>query len=71
MTKTEELAAKIRAFQAAKGYDTHEMGIRIHASPSTWLRRIRKPGTLTVDELIRLEKCLGTSLLDTKIGGAK
>ena len=65
-TKDKELASKLRALQAYRSYSHDDMGIKIHASRRTWLRKLAKPETFTVAELIRLEKCFGTKLLETE-----
>lgn len=67
MKRTEELAAKLKALQALKGYGSKEMGVKIHASQTTWNRRLNNPGSMTVAELIRLEKAFGVTLLNTEV----
>lgn len=71
MNTPDKLRAKLRALQALRGYDAEKMGIWIHATGRTWQRRMKEPETLTVGELLRLEKCFGTSLIDTTLGGTK
>ena len=67
MTKTEALSAKLRALQAFKGYDSGQMATKLHVCPRTWLKRVSDPGSMTVDELLRIEKAFGISLLDIEV----
>jgi hypothetical protein len=67
MTKEEALGKKLRALQALKGYDSRQMAVKLHMCSKTWLKRLSDPGSMTVEELVRAEKCFGASLLNTEV----
>ena len=63
MRTSEEIKRCIRSRQDLLGYSNQEMACRMHMSLSSWLRRMRNPGVISVEELIRLEKVLSFRLL--------
>lgn len=59
----ETMKRRIRARMVFLGLNGEEMAARMHLSQSSWSRRMRFPGRITVDDLIRIEKILKCKLL--------
>lgn len=59
----ETMKRRIRARMVFLGLNGEEMAARMHLSTSSWSRRMRFPGRITVDDLIRIEKILKCKLL--------
>lgn len=67
MAKTSnDLKRSIKSRQAYLGFSNEDMAVKMRMSISSWNRRMRKPDTINVDELIRLEKILKYELLEVK-----
>ena len=59
----ETMKRRIRARMVFLGLNGEEMAARMHMSTGSWSRRMRFPGRITVDDLIRIEKILKCKLL--------
>lgn len=63
MTDSQKVRRTIKSRQVMLGLSNSDMACHMHMSLSSWNRRLRDPRTLTVEELIRLEKVLKFKLL--------
>lgn len=67
MAKTSnDIKRSIKSRQAYLGLSNEDIAVKMRMSISSWNRRMRKPDTINVDELIRLEKILKYELLEVK-----
>ena len=64
MTDSQKVKRAIKSRQVMMGLSNSDMACRMHMSLPTWNRRLSKPETLTVKELLRLEKILKFKLLE-------
>lgn len=64
MTESQKVRQTIKSQQVRLGYKNDEMACWMHMSIASWNRRLNKPETLTVKELIRLEAILKIKLLE-------
>ena len=49
---------KVKSQQVLYGLTNADMAVKMHMSLQQWERRLTKPGKLSYDELLRLEKVL-------------
>ena len=64
MSRFRDVRQAIKSQQVRLGYKNEEMACWMHMSIASWNRRLSKPETFTVKELIRLEAILKIKLLE-------
>ena len=64
MTDSQKVKRTIKSRQVMLGLSNSDMACHMHMSLSSWNRRLSKPETLTVKELLRLEAILKIKLLE-------
>lgn len=64
MTDSQKVRRTIKSRQVMMGLSNSDMACRMHMSIASWNRRLSKPETLTVKELLRLEAILKIKLLE-------
>ena len=68
-TLEDKLRKRIKAGQALYGLSNPDMATKMHLSLQQWERRLKKPGKLSYDELVRLEKVLKMDIFQKEVVG--
>lgn len=62
-TKADVIRGRIKGHMETYGKTPDEMATKMHISRRSWFYKMKDPGRMTVDELLRLEKITGLELI--------